>query len=73
MDKGDRWGGDGMLAQHPIDVMLTATDLRVANQFYSDRTGHEVLIESNDLVTFRWRRQPTGHPPDHQRDQRAHD
>ena len=41
-----------MLATHPIDVMLTATDLGVAKQFYGDRIGLAVLIESDDFVTF---------------------
>jgi catechol-2,3-dioxygenase len=41
-----------MLAMHPIDVMLTATDLGVAKQFYGDRIGLAVLIESDDFVTF---------------------
>ena len=41
-----------MLAMHPIDVMLTATDLAVAKQFYGDRIGLAALIESDDFVTF---------------------
>ncbi|HZA75142.1 MAG TPA: VOC family protein [Acidimicrobiales bacterium] len=41
-----------MLAKHPIDVMLTATDLGVAKRFYGDRIGLDVLIESEDFVTF---------------------
>jgi catechol-2,3-dioxygenase len=41
-----------MLAMHPIDVMLTATDLGVAKQFYGDRIGLAVLIEDDDFVTF---------------------
>ena len=28
-----------MLAEHPIDVMLLATDLGVAREFYADKTG----------------------------------
>ncbi len=42
-----------MLREHPIDVMLTATDLGVVRQFYCDRIGLEVLIENDDFVTFR--------------------
>ncbi len=42
-----------MLAKHPIDVMLTATDLGAVKQFYSDMIGLDVLIESDDFVTFR--------------------
>jgi catechol-2,3-dioxygenase len=41
-----------MLAEHPIDVMLLATDLGVAKEFYRERIGLEVLIESSDFVTF---------------------
>jgi catechol-2,3-dioxygenase len=42
-----------VLGEHPIDVMLTATDLGAVKQFYGDGVGLEVLIESDDLVTFR--------------------
>jgi hypothetical protein len=48
----DRRGGDDMLAKHPIDVMLTATDLGAAKRFYRDRVGLDVLIESDDFLTF---------------------
>ncbi len=41
-----------MLAEHSIDVMLTAPDLGAARRFYSDRVGLEVLIQSDDVVTF---------------------
>jgi len=41
-----------MLAEHPIDVMLMATDLEAARRFYGDRVGLDVLIESDDFVTF---------------------
>jgi catechol-2,3-dioxygenase len=42
-----------MLAEHAIDVMLTAPDLGAVRQFYSERIGLNVLIESDDFVTFR--------------------
>jgi catechol-2,3-dioxygenase len=42
-----------MLAENPIDVMLTATDLGMAKQFYSDRIGLDILIETDEFVTFR--------------------
>jgi catechol-2,3-dioxygenase len=42
-----------MLAHHPIDVMLTASDLGVAKQFYGDKVGLDVLIESDEFLTFR--------------------
>ena len=41
-----------MLAKHPIDVMLTATDLAAVKEFYGDRVGLDVLIENDDFVTF---------------------
>jgi catechol-2,3-dioxygenase len=42
-----------MLAEHAIDVMLTAADLGAVRQFYGDKVGLEVVIESDDFVTFR--------------------
>ena len=42
-----------MLANHPIDPMILATDLAVAREFYGDRIGLEILLESDDFVTFR--------------------
>ena len=41
-----------MLADHPIDVMVLATDLGVAKGFYGERIGLEVLFESEEFVTF---------------------
>jgi len=41
-----------MLAKHPIDVMLTATDLDAAKRFYREGVGLPVLLESDDFVTF---------------------
>jgi catechol-2,3-dioxygenase len=42
-----------MLAGHPIDPMILATDLAVAREFYGDRIGLEILIESDDFLTFK--------------------
>jgi catechol-2,3-dioxygenase len=42
-----------MLGNHPIDVMLTATDLGAVRRFYGDMIGLKVLIASEDFVTFR--------------------
>jgi catechol-2,3-dioxygenase len=42
-----------MLAEHPIDVMILATDLGVARDFYGNKIGLEVLIETDDFLTFR--------------------
>jgi catechol-2,3-dioxygenase len=41
-----------MLAEHPVDVMLTAPDLGSIKRFYGDRIGLAVVIESDDFVTF---------------------
>lgn len=42
-----------MLAERPIDVMLLATDLGVAKEFYAARLGLDLLIEDDDFLTFR--------------------
>ena len=42
-----------MLAEHPIDVMLLATDLGAVREFYAGRIGLEVLIETDDFLTFK--------------------
>jgi catechol-2,3-dioxygenase len=41
-----------MLADHPIDPMILATDLAVAREFYGDRIGLELLMENDDFLTF---------------------
>ncbi len=41
-----------MLSAHPIDPMILATDLGVAREFYGEKIGLDVLIESDDFVTF---------------------
>jgi catechol-2,3-dioxygenase len=42
-----------MLAEQPIDVMLLGTDLLVTKEFYAERLGLEILIESDDFLTFK--------------------
>jgi catechol-2,3-dioxygenase len=42
-----------MLADHPIDVMLLATDLGVAKEFYRAKLGLEVMIETDDFLTLK--------------------
>jgi catechol-2,3-dioxygenase len=42
-----------MLAEHPIDVMLLGTDLAVAQEFYAEKIGLEILIETDDFITFK--------------------
>jgi|SRR5262245_6310371 len=41
-----------MLADHPVDVMLLATDLDVARQFYAGTLGLPVLLETGQFLTF---------------------
>jgi catechol-2,3-dioxygenase len=42
-----------MLAEQPVDVMLLATDLGVARSFYGERIGLEVLIDTDEFITFK--------------------
>lgn len=42
-----------MLADQPIDVMLLATDLGVAREFYAERVGLELLIETEHFLAFK--------------------
>ena len=42
-----------MLANHPIDPMILATDLAVAREFYRERIGLGLLLESDDFLTFK--------------------
>jgi catechol-2,3-dioxygenase len=42
-----------VLAAQPIDPMILATDLAVAREFYGERIGLELLLESNDFLTFK--------------------
>jgi catechol-2,3-dioxygenase len=42
-----------MLGEHPVDVMLLATDLAVARRFYADTLGLTVLLEDEQFLTFR--------------------
>jgi len=42
-----------MLGKHPVDVMLLATDLGVARDFYEGNLGLEVLLEDEQFLTFR--------------------
>jgi catechol-2,3-dioxygenase len=42
-----------MLGDQPIDVMLLATDLVVAKDFYGGKIGLEIIIENDDFLTFK--------------------
>ena len=62
-----------MLADNPIDPMILATDLGVAKEFYGDRVGLEVLIESDDFLTFSCGGDSRRRHPQHGRHERAAD
>jgi catechol 2,3-dioxygenase-like lactoylglutathione lyase family enzyme len=42
-----------MLGEHPVDVMLLATDLGVARRFYAGTLGLEVLLDTEEFLTFK--------------------
>ena len=42
-----------MLGQHPIDVVLLATDLKSSKEFYAGKLGLEVLNESEEEITYK--------------------
>jgi len=41
-----------VLGEHPINVVLLATDLDATRDFYRDRVGLEILSDSPEAVTF---------------------
>ena len=41
-----------MLGDHPVDVMLLATDLGVARRFYGGTLGLQVLLDTEEFLTF---------------------
>lgn len=42
-----------MLGEHPIDVVLLATDLESSKEFYAGKLGLEILNESEEAVTYK--------------------
>jgi catechol 2,3-dioxygenase-like lactoylglutathione lyase family enzyme len=42
-----------VLAHNPIDPMILSTDLAGAREFYGGKLGLELLLESDDFLTFR--------------------
>jgi catechol 2,3-dioxygenase-like lactoylglutathione lyase family enzyme len=42
-----------MLGDHPIDVVLLATDLASSKDFYAGKLGLEILRESEEEVTYK--------------------
>ena len=41
-----------MLGDHPIDVVLLATDLGESKEFYAGKLGLEILTESENEITY---------------------
>ena len=52
-----------MLGDHPIDVVLLATDLEASKEFYAGKLGLEILNESDHLPVRR--EQPAGCDQEH--------
>ena len=42
-----------MLGDHPIDVVLLATDLESSKDFYAGKLGLEILNESEEEITYK--------------------
>jgi catechol-2,3-dioxygenase len=42
-----------MLGDHPISVVLLATDLEESKDFYAGKLGLEVLTESEEAITYK--------------------
>ena len=42
-----------MLSEHPIDVVLLATDIDASKDFYANRVGLPIVNESPAAVTFK--------------------
>ncbi len=42
-----------MLGDHPIQVVLLATDLQASREFYVQKVGLEIVRESEDAVWFK--------------------
>jgi catechol-2,3-dioxygenase len=42
-----------VLSEHPIDVVLLATDLDASKDFYANKVGLPVLNDSSSAVTFK--------------------
>ena len=42
-----------MLGEHPIDVVLLATDLGSSKEFYAGKLGLEILDENEEAITYK--------------------
>jgi catechol 2,3-dioxygenase-like lactoylglutathione lyase family enzyme len=45
--------GAHVLGEHPIDVVLLATDLKSSKEFYADKLGLEILNENEEEITYK--------------------
>lgn len=45
--------GDAVLSDHPIEVVLLATDLQASKTFYTEKVGLEIVREREDAVWFK--------------------
>jgi catechol 2,3-dioxygenase-like lactoylglutathione lyase family enzyme len=45
--------GEAVLGDHPIDVVLLATDLESSKDFYAGKLGLEILNESEEAITYK--------------------
>jgi len=46
-------GGESMLGDHHIQVVLLATDLQTSKDFYAQKVGLDVVSENENAVTFK--------------------
>ena len=42
-----------MLGDHPIDVVLLATDLKSSKEFYAGKLGLEIVNEDDDAIVYK--------------------
>lgn len=42
-----------MLSEHPVHVILLATDLQASKDFYADKVGLPIVSENPSAITFR--------------------
>jgi hypothetical protein len=45
--------GAQLLGEHPIDVVLLATDLEPSKEFHAGNLGLEILYESEEEITYK--------------------
>lgn len=43
-----------MLGEHPIEVVLLATDLESSKEFYAGKLGLEILNEGEEAITYKY-------------------